>query len=251
MSEGAGSRTVLVTGVSRGLGQALAVEFARLGHTVYGCARSRDAVRDLEDRLGDPHRFASVDVCDAEAVSDWLEAYSGPSLPDLAVMNAGVANRTASLWDVAPAEIRGTVATAVEGVANIVRALVPGMLVRGRGVLVATSSGLGVSAARGMAPYCAAKWALEGLMQALALDLPSGLAAVTFDPGMVDTPMLRGYLGDRARGFESPESWAPEAAAALLSLDARSNGTRVALGPTAARNEGLSSRLLARLRRRT
>lgn len=67
-------RRMLITGVSRGLGQAMAVEFARLGHVAVGCSRSRKSVEALQARLGAPHRFDIVDVADDAAVKAWATA---------------------------------------------------------------------------------------------------------------------------------------------------------------------------------
>jgi NAD(P)-dependent dehydrogenase (short-subunit alcohol dehydrogenase family) len=135
--------------------------------------------------------------------------------------------------------------TALMGSAHVIRAVLPAMAARGRGVLVGVSSGLGRSVARGMAPYCAAKWGLEGLMRALALDLPPGLAAVTLDPGAIDTEMLRRYIGESARQHPPPATWAATAVPWLLALDGRVNGQALTLRGGAT----LAARALSRLRR--
>lgn len=78
------SGAVLITGASRGLGEALAMEFARLGRPVALCARGADAVADTADRLrhqGVPCVAEAVDVTDAAAVEGWVaraEAELGP-----------------------------------------------------------------------------------------------------------------------------------------------------------------------------
>lgn len=246
-------RCALITGVSRGLGRALAVELARRGHAVIGCARSERALEELGTELGTElggdHRLAVVDVTDEEAVQRWLAPLAGEWLPDVVLMNAGVANDAAPLWEIPAAELQRVVRVATDGIGNVVRALVPRLAARGSGVLVAMSSGLGRSAARGMAPYCAAKWAIEGMMAALALDLPHGLAAATLDPGMVRTDMLRQYLGRGAQSHPAPEAWAVEAATLLLSLDGTSNGAALSVGRNAQGGpRGFAARAIARMR---
>src|SRR5688572_10693003 len=100
----------------------------------------------------------------------------------------------------------------------------PAMAVRNTGVIVNFSSGWGRSTSPEVAPYCATKWAIEGMTQALAQELPRGLAAVALNPGTIDTPMLRSCWGEGAGSCQSPEHWARQAVPFLLGLSARDNG---------------------------
>jgi len=119
--------------------------------------------------------------------------------------------------------------TNVKGVANLVRHFVPAMIARGRGVIVNMSSGWGRSADAKVAPYCASKYAVEGLSQSLAQELPEGLACVALSPGVVDTDMLRQCWADEAGSYPKPQAWAGNAAAFLLQLGAKDNGQSLAL----------------------
>src|SRR6187551_312650 len=101
--EGFVGKVIVLTGATRGLGRALVSAFARAGHTVVGCGRSRDHVRDLAQAHPPPHRFDAVDVTDAGAVQSWAAtalAAAGP--PDLLINNAALMNTPAPLWDVDP-----------------------------------------------------------------------------------------------------------------------------------------------------
>jgi NAD(P)-dependent dehydrogenase (short-subunit alcohol dehydrogenase family) len=144
--------------------------------------------------------------------------------PDLLINNAGVINRNAPLWEVSADEFSKVLDVNVDGTANVIRAFLPAMIASGHGVIVNMSSGWGRSTAPKVAPYCASKWAVEGLTQALAQELPPGLAAVTVSPGVVDTDMLRSCWSDSAANCPSPEDWAPAAADFFLSLSGRHNG---------------------------
>ena len=75
-----------------------------------------------------------------------------------------------------------------------------------------------------VAPYCASKWAIEGLTRAMAQELPNGLAAIPLNPGIVDTDMLRSCFGGKASHYLSPEEWAKAAVPFLLKLGPRDNG---------------------------
>ena len=98
------------------------------------------------------------------------------------------------------------------------------MIRRAEGVIVNISSGWGRSAAAEVAPYCATKWAVEGLTQALAAELPRGMAAVAVNPGIIDTDLLRTCFGSSAASCPAPEAWACRAVPCLLALGPGDNG---------------------------
>ena len=106
----------------------------------------------------------------------------------------------------------------------MIRHAVPMMIERGKGIIVNLSSGWGRSTSPKVAPYCASKWAIEGLTQALAQELPRGLAAMALNPGVINTRMLQTCWAEHADSYEDAESWATTAAPFLLSLKASQNG---------------------------
>lgn len=218
-------RHVLITGVSAGLGRALVGPLVRRGLIVTGCGRSADALAELCRRHPGKHRFDAVDVARWSEVEAWAEAVLASSgAPDLLVNNAGVINRCAPLWQLAAEEVARVVEINLLGTANTIRAFLPAMIEAGRGVVVNMSSGWGRSAAPEVAPYCASKFGVEGLTRALAQELPPGLAAVTVNPGVIDTAMLRSCWSDAAAACASPERWAETAVPFLLGLSSRDNG---------------------------
>ncbi|MEI7729289.1 MAG: SDR family NAD(P)-dependent oxidoreductase [Verrucomicrobiota bacterium] len=218
-------KLVLITGVSRGLGRAMALEFARLGHTVIGCGRSLKDVQSLQRQLPAPHDFRVVDVANDSAVASWAKVYlasHGP--PDLLLNNAAIINRNAPLWTISAREFDAVIAVNVLGVANVIRHFVPAMVARRQGVIVNFSSGWGRAVDAEVAPYCATKWAVEGLTQALALELPSGMAAIPLNPGIINTEMLQSCFGGSADGYPDAEAWARTAVPFLLALGSQHNG---------------------------
>lgn len=219
------SQLILLTGVTRGLGRALAEEFIRLDHTVLGCGRSRTAIENLNRCHRGPHDFAVIEVADDEQVKAWatrLLKSHGP--PDLLLNNAALINRNAPLWEVPAREFSDVIDVNLKGVANVIRHFVPAMIARGRGVIVNFSSGWGRATDAEVAPYCATKWAIEGLTRALAHELPAGLAAVPLNPGIINTDMLQSCFGSSASAYPSPAEWAKTAAPFLLRLGPRDNG---------------------------
>lgn len=216
---------IVITGVSRGLGRALVSGFAEAGHTVIGCARSTDAIRELSGRYSAPHQFDVVDVASDADVERWAQAVlneAGP--PDLLINNAALINANATLWQVPVDDFSQVIDVNIKGVYHVIRHFVPSMIERGRGVIVNLSSGWGRSTSPEVAPYCATKWAIEGLTQALAEELPDGMAAVPLNPGIIHTEMLDSCFGDEAANYPTPEQWARQAVPFLLRLGPRDNG---------------------------
>ena len=221
-------KIILITGVTRGLGRAMVDEFSRLGHTVLGCGRSQKAIEQLRREAGPPHDFAVVDVASDAEVKAWagrlLGAYGSP---DLVLNNAAVINRNARLWDVPERAFAQVIDVNIKGIANIIRHFVPKMVRRQRGVIVNFSSGWGRSTDAEVAPYCATKWAVEGLTQAFAQELPSGMAAVALNPGIINTDMLQSCFGGSASGYPSAAQWARTAVPFLLKLGPADNGKQL------------------------
>lgn len=216
---------IVITGVSRGLGRAMAARFAADDHTVCGCGTSEDHVHALQRELGAPHRFDVVDVASDDAVAEWADrtvTNCGP--PDVLINNAALINGNAPLWEVSPQEFDRLTSVNINGVVNTIRHFVPAMIAAGRGVIVNFSSGWGRSVSSQVAPYCATKWAIEGLTQALAEELPGGLAAIPLNPGIINTDMLQSCFRDGAGSFPGPDTWARVAVPFILSLSTAHNG---------------------------
>ena len=221
-------KVILITGVSRGCGRAMAEEFIRLGHVVAGCSRSEMEIARLQKQFAAPNDFAVVDVSLDAPVAAWAgRVLKSPGPPDLLVNNAGRINRNAPLWEVGAQEFAEVVGANLSGPANVIRHFVPGMVKRRSGVIVNFSSGWGRSTSAEVAPYCATKWAIEGLTQALAQELPPGMAAVPLNPGIINTDMLRSCFGGSAAGYPTPEEWAKVAVPFLMNLGAADNGRPV------------------------
>jgi len=219
------SRHIVITGVSRGLGRALVSGMVAAGHRVSGCARSVEAIDDLKDEFSDPHHFTALDVSQADEVESWARRVTenqGP--PDLLLNNAATINRNARLWEVPCEEFSHVVDVNIKGVYHVVRAFLPAMLERQQGVVVNFSSGWGRSTSPEVAPYCATKWAIEGMTQALADELPAGLAAIPLNPGIIHTEMLDSCFGEHAAAYPSAEQWASRAVPFLLNLSSKDNG---------------------------
>jgi NAD(P)-dependent dehydrogenase (short-subunit alcohol dehydrogenase family) len=216
---------ILLTGASRGLGRAMTGRFAAQGHEIIGCATTEAGVAALKAKYSAPHRFDVVDVSDDDAVAAWAKALDATARPfDLILNNAALMNDLAPLWNVSAATMKRLFDVNVLGTANVIRHFVPPMVAKRRGVIVNFSSGWGRSTSAEVAPYCASKFAIEGLTLALAQELPKGMAAVPLNPGVIDTDMLRVCFGRNASSYPGPDRWADRAVPFILSLGSRHNG---------------------------
>ena len=168
-------------------------------------ARSADRLRQLADEIaaeGGKAHALPLDVADADA-----HAAAIAGLPDawadldVAVLNAGLAKGLRPVWENTPAEVDAMVDTNVKGVLNGIRALVPGMLARGRGHVIGIGSTAGHAVYAGGVVYCATKHALLALMDGLKVDLHGTPVRVTaVSPGLVETDFsLVRFDGDADR----------------------------------------------------
>jgi NAD(P)-dependent dehydrogenase (short-subunit alcohol dehydrogenase family) len=218
-------RRIVLTGATRGLGRAMAEALIEQGHLVLGCGRSTTELDVLRQRFGAPHDFAVVDVTRRDQVQAWADRLLAEhGAPDLLLNNAAIINANAPLWQVPVEEFDRLIDINIKGVANVLRSFLPAMIARNHGVIVNFSSGWGRSTSPEVAPYCASKYAIEGLTLALAQELPSGMAAIPLNPGIIDTDMLRSCFGAEAAHHPSAVEWAKRAVPFILKLGRRDNG---------------------------
>ncbi|HAE10857.1 MAG TPA: oxidoreductase [Opitutae bacterium] len=222
------SGSVCITGCSRGLGRALAVEFADRGWKVAGGARSKGCIEELKAELGPGSHLQILDVSVPEQVDSFaIATMERIGSPDLLVNNAGMINANAKLKDVSAGEFAQVLNTNLGGIHNMIRAFLPAMEKRGRGIIVNFSSYWGRSTAPEVGPYCASKWGVEGLTRSLAQELPAGLGTVAFNPGVIHTDMLRSCFGEEAKNYEDPTFWAKRATKCLVGLSPDQNGETI------------------------
>ncbi len=216
---------IVVTGCSQGLGLALIQGFIDSGHKVSGCSRNTQRMNELREQFGEQHYFEAVDVSEPDQVYGWANnCLERQGAVDLIVNNAAIINPNANMWEVDDQQWSELININVKGVFYVSKAFLPSLIKANHGVLVNVSSGWGRSAAAEVATYCCSKWAVEGLTRSLAEEVPSGVAAIPLNPGIIHTTLLESCFGSSASHFPSPQQWAEAAVPFLLGLSAANNG---------------------------
>ncbi|XP_038893066.1 NADPH-dependent pterin aldehyde reductase-like [Benincasa hispida] len=226
---GEGMKKVLITGVSKGLGRALAIEMAKLGHIIIGCSRTQNDLHLLEQHLRNisPHNhfLLNIDVSCNDSVKEMARIVVDKiGVPDIIVNNAGVINKQGKIWEIPKEEFDNVIDINIKGTTNVLRHFIPLMTPKNQGIIVNMSAIMARIGVPMASPYCSSKWAIEGLSKSVAKEMPDGMTIITLDPGIVNTQMLFSLLGDIASQFQTPEKWAKKAAPMILNLTGMDNG---------------------------
>ena len=161
-------RRALVTGASRGIGRALALELASRGTSVVLVARGREALAETASAIaagGGDAACVVADVGDASAWAETMRRLDDASPIDLVIANAGVGLPSPDASPYAFESLVGPMQTNVVGATATLTALLPAMVARGRGHLVAIGSLASYGALPGSGAYCAPKAAIDMLLE--------------------------------------------------------------------------------------
>jgi NADP-dependent 3-hydroxy acid dehydrogenase YdfG len=219
--------TVLVTGVTSGIGAALARQLVARGRPVVGLGRRGERLSALRDELGTSFRAAVVDVTDREAVAEAVGDLARDTPVGALVNNAGISLGLEPFQHADPAHWDRMIDTNIRGVLNATAAVLPGMLASGGGQVVNVGSIAARYAYQGGNVYGASKAFVHLLSDNLRVDLEgTGIRVSCVAPGMTRTEFaLTRFGGDQARADALYEGLRPlsaddVAAALLFVLDA-------------------------------
>lgn len=203
------SDVAFVTGGGRGIGRGIAHALAADGWDVVVAARSRDEVERVAEEIGG--RAVEVDVSDRASV-DRAFAETGPV--DLLVANAGIGGPEGATWETPVDDWWEVFEVNILGVHLGCRAVIPGMLERGRGRIVITSSGAAYLPGSRHTAYPASKAAVCRYGETLANELAGRIPVFFFSPGLVRTSMTDDMPDDAPW---TPPELAPELVRKLAS----------------------------------
>ena len=208
-------QVALVTGGGRGVGANVARRLAEAGMQVAVTARSADQVEEVGREIGGLAVVADVSTRqEVEAMVAKVESELGPI--DLLVANAGITIWEDGAWEIEPADWWHVLEVNVLGVYLCCRAVIPGMIDRGRGRIVITASGAAYLPGTSSTAYSSSKAAVTRFGETIARQLePYGIPVFPISPGLVRTEMTDGAFPDDAP-WTPPEA-APELVLALAS----------------------------------
>jgi 3-oxoacyl-[acyl-carrier protein] reductase len=184
-------QVVLVTGASRGIGQATAQWLKSLGGRVYGTATSQPGADQISEHLGAGCGLV-LDVNDAEAILATVDHVSQQAGAITILVNNAAITRDQLLMRLKDDDWDAVLDTNLKGAMRMTRACLRGMLKARFGRIISISSVVGYAGNPGQANYCAAKAGLAGFSRALAHEVGSrGITANIIAPGFIDTDMTR------------------------------------------------------------
>lgn len=188
-------RSVLVTGTSKGIGYETALAFARSGYRVHATMRNPSqspALAETATREKLPITVTVMDVDNDESVQLGMAAIQEQHGPlDVLVNNAGI-ERFGSIEESSMDDFRATMETNYFGALRCIKGVIPQMRQRRSGTIINISSVAGTFCHPPATSYCASKWALEALSEALACEMKIfGVRVALVEPGIIDTAMAR------------------------------------------------------------
>jgi NAD(P)-dependent dehydrogenase (short-subunit alcohol dehydrogenase family) len=185
-------KTWFITGASRGFGRIWAEAALMRGDLVTATARQLSDVIDLKARFGDAVLPLALDVTSSEQVQRVVgQAYSHFGRLDVLVNNAG-ASLLAATEEASDDEIRGLFHANYLGMVRVLRAALPLLRQQGSGHILGVSSGLGITSLPLIGFYCATKWAVEAMHEALAQEVrPFGINVTLVEPAAYATDFGR------------------------------------------------------------
>ncbi|MCX6141062.1 MAG: SDR family NAD(P)-dependent oxidoreductase [Candidatus Kapabacteria bacterium] len=184
---------VVITGASSGIGQSCAEIFAENGSDLVLWARRTDKLVDLAEALKSRYGISvicqTVDVRDNAAVVSAVQSLpKSLQSPDVLINNAGLSRGLQPLQEGSLQDWEEMIDTNVKGLLYVSRAFLPGMIARGKGLVVNIASIAGRQAYRGGNVYSATKAAVKMLSDSLQIDLNgTGVRTCNIDPGLVET----------------------------------------------------------------
>jgi NAD(P)-dependent dehydrogenase (short-subunit alcohol dehydrogenase family) len=185
---------IVITGASRGIGLAIALELARAGHSVTATMRNPPGSPELGDQAAKeklPIRIETMDVDSDQSVQQAFGRILAHAPVDVLVNNAGI-ERTGAIEETPLADFRTCMETNYFGAIRCIQAVVGPMRERGTGAIINVTSVAGKISIAPMAAYSASKFALEALSEVLAQELRVfGVRVAIVEPGIIDTRMAR------------------------------------------------------------
>lgn len=197
-------KVALVTGASRGIGKAIAMQLMSQGATVIGTATSDNGAQAISDYLGDKGKGMTLNVTEDESIARVLAAVTEQfGAPDILINNAGI-TRDNLIMRMKDSEWDEIMQTNLSSVFKLSKSVMRGMMKKKNGRIISVGSVVGSTGNGGQANYAAAKAAVIGFSKSMAREIASrGITVNVVSPGFIDTDMTRGLTDEQKQAIFS------------------------------------------------
>ncbi|MGH9948231.1 MAG: SDR family NAD(P)-dependent oxidoreductase [Pyrinomonadaceae bacterium] len=190
-------KVVFLTGASSGIGEALALALAERGAILGLVARRRERLEKLARECEAKGAVALIYVCDVADAAAIQDAADGMRKQfghiDIVIANAGIGGNDSETRDYQPEAVKKVIDTNLLGAVNAIHAVLPAMIERGSGHIVAISSLAGIRGLPKSAAYSASKAGMTAFFESVRLDtLDKGIDVTIIQPGFIETPLTSG-----------------------------------------------------------
>lgn len=208
------SKKIIITGATSGFGKAMAERFAQEGHELWLTGRREKRLQELKNQLKEKSviRISDFDVRDRAAVEEFgIRVAREWETVDVLINNAGLAVGAVPLQEGKPDDWEVMIDTNLKGLLYMTRTIVPLMIAQKKGHIINIGSTAGKVAYQNGNVYCATKFGVDGLSQAMRIDfLPYGIKVTVINPGMAETEFsLVRYKGDTEKAKSVYEGYRP------------------------------------------
>lgn len=210
------NKLILITGASSGIGEASAIEFAKLGANLLLLARREDRLnsiaKNLENTFKVKTKSVKVDIRNYDSIKNLQTNLTEEwSEPDIILNNAGLARGFSKIYEADTKDWEEMIDTNIKGLLYITRTFLPGMIERRKGHIINIGSTAGHETYTYGNVYSATKFAVKALTQSIRLDvLDKGIKVTSIDPGMVITEFSKvRFSGDEERAKKVYEGIEP------------------------------------------
>lgn len=200
------NKTVFISGASSGIGEACAIEFAKLGSRLILCARRKERLEKLSSHLKSSYNsevlLLELDVRDNNAIKNQINNLSSEwEKIDILVNNAGLSRGLDLLHEGEIQDWEEMIDTNVKGLLYMSRSIIPGMVERAQGDIINIGSIAGHEVYQKGNVYCATKHAVDAITKGMRIDLlGTEIRVCTIDPGLVETEFSEvRFRGDNKR----------------------------------------------------
>ena len=205
-------KVVLITGASSGIGEACARKFAEQKAKLILVARRNDRLEKLKNELNTECHLVTLDIRDRDAVKSAINSLSnGWDNIDILINNAGLGRGLNKLQDGDIDNWEEMIDTNIKGLLYVSRAVLPGMVARGRGHVINIGSIAGHQVYPEGNVYCATKHAVDAITKGMRIDLvDTPIRVSTVDPGLVETEFsIVRFHGDKERAGQTYKGYQP------------------------------------------